>query len=227
MPRRRHRHARSSTPPQTTRARLRGEFIRRAKERKRDYTVDWVHLKLNDQAQRTVLCKDPFKAHDERVEKLIASRSEPPAACPRSGRGTVTEVLSERPGLQRVTVASTSERARAGLRPHRADRRRSRSGDEVVVNTTAVELGPRHRRLARRALEPRPGDAWARPGPGHIMKLRYTSLQADTGAAEEHLADLPTDLGGVPVVVCSLHSQVAVRGRRPRRRPPRHAGSST
>ncbi|CAN5608126.1 Pup--protein ligase [soil metagenome] len=61
------------TPPQTTRARLRGEFIRRAKERKRDYTVDWVHLKLNDQAQRTVLCKDPFKAHDDRVERLIAS----------------------------------------------------------------------------------------------------------------------------------------------------------
>jgi proteasome accessory factor A len=60
-------------PPQTTRARLRGEFIRKAKERKRDYTVDWVHLKLNDQAQRTVLCKDPFKARDERVERLIAS----------------------------------------------------------------------------------------------------------------------------------------------------------
>ncbi len=60
-------------PPETTRARLRGEFIRKAKERRRDYTVDWVHLKLNDQAQRTVLCKDPFKAHDERVEKLIAS----------------------------------------------------------------------------------------------------------------------------------------------------------
>ncbi|MCY3786228.1 MAG: Pup--protein ligase [bacterium] len=60
-------------PPQTTRARLRGEFVRRAKERKRDYTVDWVHLKLNDQAQRTVLCKDPFRSHDDRVEKLIAS----------------------------------------------------------------------------------------------------------------------------------------------------------
>ncbi len=60
-------------PPQTTRARLRGEFIRRAKERKRDYTVDWVHLKLNDQAQRTVLCKDPFKSHDERVDRLIES----------------------------------------------------------------------------------------------------------------------------------------------------------
>ena len=60
-------------PPQTTRAKLRGEFIRKAKERKRDYTVDWVHLKLNDQAQRTVLCKDPFRFEDERVEKLIAS----------------------------------------------------------------------------------------------------------------------------------------------------------
>ena len=61
-----------SVPPQTTRARLRGEFIRRAQERRRDFTVDWVHLKLNDQAQRTVLCKDPFRSTDERVEKLIA-----------------------------------------------------------------------------------------------------------------------------------------------------------
>jgi proteasome accessory factor A len=61
------------TPPQTTRARLRGEFVRKAKEHKRDYTVDWVHLKLNDQAQRTVLCKDPFTSRDERVEKLIDS----------------------------------------------------------------------------------------------------------------------------------------------------------
>jgi proteasome accessory factor A len=59
-------------PPQTTRARLRGDFIRQAKQRRRDYTVDWVHLKLNDQAQRTVLCKDPFRSRDERVEQLIA-----------------------------------------------------------------------------------------------------------------------------------------------------------
>jgi proteasome accessory factor A len=59
-------------PPQTTRAKLRGEFIRRAQEKRRDFTVDWVHLKLNDQAQRTVLCKDPFRSVDERVEKLIA-----------------------------------------------------------------------------------------------------------------------------------------------------------
>jgi proteasome accessory factor A len=62
-----------SVPPQTTRAKLRGDFIKRAQERRRDFTVDWVHLKLNDQAQRTVLCKDPFRSVDERVEKLIAS----------------------------------------------------------------------------------------------------------------------------------------------------------
>ncbi len=60
-------------PPETTRARLRGSFIKAAKAKKRDFTVDWVHLKLNDQAQRTVLCKDPFKAFDERVDKLIES----------------------------------------------------------------------------------------------------------------------------------------------------------
>jgi proteasome accessory factor A len=60
-------------PPQTTRARLRGEFIKAAKAKKRDFTVDWVHLKLNDQAQRTVMCKDPFRSVDDRVDKLIES----------------------------------------------------------------------------------------------------------------------------------------------------------
>jgi proteasome accessory factor A len=63
----------SSVPPQTTRAKLRGDFVRAAQEARRDYTVDWVHLKLNDQAQRTVLCKDPFRNVDERVERLIES----------------------------------------------------------------------------------------------------------------------------------------------------------
>lgn len=58
-------------PPQTTRARLRGEFVRRAKEANRDFTVDWVHLKLNDRAQQTILCKDPFASEDERVAALL------------------------------------------------------------------------------------------------------------------------------------------------------------
>ena len=60
-------------PPQTTRAKLRGDFIAAAQKAGRDFTVDWVHLKLNDQAQRTVLCKDPFRSVDERVDRLIAS----------------------------------------------------------------------------------------------------------------------------------------------------------
>ncbi len=58
-------------PPQTTRAKLRGDFIRAAQAHGRDFTVDWVHLKLNDQAQRTVLCKDPFRAVDDRVDRLM------------------------------------------------------------------------------------------------------------------------------------------------------------
>jgi proteasome accessory factor A len=65
--------AAKDTPPATTRAKLRGDFIAAAQAAGRDFTVDWVHLKLNDQAQRTVLCKDPFRSIDERVERLIAS----------------------------------------------------------------------------------------------------------------------------------------------------------
>ena len=63
----------SQTPPATTRAHMRGTFIKAAKEWRRDYTVDWVHLKLNDEMQRTVLLKDPFKNNDERFQKLLAS----------------------------------------------------------------------------------------------------------------------------------------------------------
>lgn len=61
------------TPPSTTRAHMRGTFIQAAKKWRRDYTVDWVHLKLNDEMQRTVLLKDPFKSSDERFQKLLLS----------------------------------------------------------------------------------------------------------------------------------------------------------
>jgi len=65
-------HHATATPPQTTRAKLRGEFVSAATSHRRDYTVDWVHLKVNDYAGRTVLCTDPFVSQDERVEELIA-----------------------------------------------------------------------------------------------------------------------------------------------------------
>lgn len=117
---------------------------------------------------------------------------------------SVVEVLSERTGLVRVRLddgsrayALTQLTGTVGL------------GDEVVVNTTAVDRGLGtggwhvvHWNLSRPPMREQ--------GPGHLMKLRYTSLQADTGAGEEDEPDLPTDLDGIPVVVAGLHSQVPV-----------------
>jgi hypothetical protein len=115
----------------------------------------------------------------------------------------VTALLEERAGLQRVET----DEGRAYVLTQLTGP--VEVGDRVVLNTTAVDLGLGtggwhvvHWNLAR--------DEWSDPGPGHLMKLRYTSLQVDAGAAEEDHPDLPTDLGGVPVVACGLHSQVAV-----------------
>ncbi len=60
-----------TTPPQTTRAKVRSDFIRYANEKNKSYDVGWSYLKLNDRYQRTILCKDPFKAWDPRVDELI------------------------------------------------------------------------------------------------------------------------------------------------------------
>lgn len=62
-----------ATAPQTTRAALRGRFVTAALASGKDYTVDWVHLKVSGQEPRTVLLKDPFRTVDERVDDLIAS----------------------------------------------------------------------------------------------------------------------------------------------------------
>lgn len=59
--------------PPPTRARLRGEFIEAAKNPPRNYTVDWVHLKLNDRSPGTIVLNDPFESKNERVAKMIAS----------------------------------------------------------------------------------------------------------------------------------------------------------
>lgn len=118
--------------------------------------------------------------------------------------GTVTAVLSERAGLQRVTVDDEPAYVLTGLIGP------VRLGDRVVVNTTAVELGLGtggshvvHWNLER--------ESWSERGPGHVLKLRYTSLQADIGVAEENAdpARATSDLASRPVVACALHSQVA------------------
>jgi hypothetical protein len=121
--------------------------------------------------------------------------------------GEVVTLLEARPGLQRVEVD-------LGHGPERAYALTQLTGpvglgDRVVVNTTAVELGLGtggwhvvHWNLER--------DGWSEPGPGHIIKGRYTSLQADVGSTEEHLEALAEveSIDGMPVVVAALHSQL-------------------
>jgi proteasome accessory factor A len=64
-----------STPPQTTRAKVRGDFIRFARAKNRSYTVDWTYLKLNGYWEETILCMDPFSATNRRVEELVSQVS--------------------------------------------------------------------------------------------------------------------------------------------------------
>ena len=117
---------------------------------------------------------------------------------------TVEEVLAERAGLQRVRTGAGRAYVLTQLTGDVA------VGDEVILNTTAVELGLGtggwhfvHWNLSRRELDV--------PGSGHIMKLRYTSLQLDTGSTEEREDyEEPEGLSGLPVAVCGLHSQVGV-----------------
>jgi hypothetical protein len=121
--------------------------------------------------------------------------------------GTVVRILEERPGLQRVEVDLGDGPERAYTLPQLTGP--VASGDHVVVNTTAVELGLGtggwhvvHWNLAR--------DQWSERGPGHIIKGRYTSIQTDVGSTEEHLAELAEveSIDGMPVVVAALHSQL-------------------
>ncbi len=121
--------------------------------------------------------------------------------------GKVTQLLMERPGLQRVEVDLGDGPERAYVLTQLTGT--VGVGDRVVVNTTAVELGLGtggwhvvHWNLER--------EGWAERGPGHIIKGRYTSLQADVGSAEEHLSELAEveSIDGMPVVAAALHSQL-------------------
>jgi hypothetical protein len=81
-------------------------------------------------------------------------------------------------------------------------------GDTVLVNTQARDLGlgsggfdVLYANLTRGlSLEPAAG--------AHVMALAYTPLQVALPLAEEQ-SQLPEGLGGLPVVCCSLHSQLA------------------
>jgi Protein of unknown function (DUF3866) len=122
--------------------------------------------------------------------------------------GTVDSVLEARPGLQRVLVALGGEEAERAyvLTMLTGD---VDVGDRVIVNTTAVDLGLGtggwhvvHWNLER--------TEWHQRGPGHVLKSRYTSLQSDSGSAEEHATELidVVSIDGMPVVGAALHSQL-------------------
>ncbi len=122
--------------------------------------------------------------------------------------GVVAEITSSRRGLQRLEVAcGDGSRRKAYVLTQLIGE--VEVGHRVVINTTAVDLGLGtggwdvvHWNLEHDAID--------LPGSGHIIKLRYTSLQADVGAAEENEGhDTPPSLGGLPVVACGLHSQLA------------------
>lgn len=116
-------------------------------------------------------------------------------------------MLQEREGLQRVEVDLGGGPERAYVLTQLTGT--VAVGDRVVVNTTAVELGLGtggwhvvHWNLAHAE--------WSEPGPGHIIKARYTSLQADVGSTEEHAHELTdvVSIDGLPVVAAALHSQL-------------------
>jgi hypothetical protein len=120
---------------------------------------------------------------------------------------TCTEVLGRRPGLVRVLLSDGSRAY--GVTQLTGD---VGVGDDLIVNTTAVDrrLGTGGWHVIHWNLTAGP---FAIEGPGHLMKLRYTSLQVDTGAAEEldpNTATAPDTLDGTPVVVAGLHSQLPV-----------------
>jgi Protein of unknown function (DUF3866) len=119
-------------------------------------------------------------------------------------RGRVTAVLERHEGLARLEVDGSPCVAYPRLTGPVA------LGDDVIVNVQARELGlgsggfdVLHANLTRGLGLPAEDGA-------HVMKLPYTSLQHAALHAEEGWADDPVgDLGGLPVVACSLHSQVA------------------
>lgn len=128
--------------------------------------------------------------------------------------GTVTEIISERAGLQRARVHLEGDAAASRAVNYRELIGDVGVGDEVVCNTTAIELGLGtggwhvvHWNLSKRGFSNASG--------GHIMKVRYTSLQTDVMSAEEQdsphhdaLRDVRS-LEGMPVMLAGLHSLLA------------------
>ena len=125
--------------------------------------------------------------------------------------GVVTAVRREWPGAVELDVAIPGEDGCRAL-AYPALTGRPEPGDRVLLNTTALALGLGTGGYAFVVAVPGRLPPDPPPGPGHVVKARYTPLQATVLAADEQ--DSPhhevlrdaDDLGGMPVVTADLHS---------------------
>jgi proteasome accessory factor A len=58
-------------PPQDTRARMRGEFIKLARENSIQYDLDWSNIRLGNLLNVRVICNNPFESDTEKVAELV------------------------------------------------------------------------------------------------------------------------------------------------------------
>lgn len=89
---------------------------------------------------------------------------------------------------------------------------RPRPGEIVVLNTTALAMGLGTGGFALVVAVPNQLPPDPEPGPGHLVKARYTPLQATVLGVDEQDSEWhevlreADDLGGLPVVTADLHS---------------------
>ena len=58
-------------PPQDTRARMRGDFIKLARQNNIEYELDWCNIRLGNLLNVRVICNDPFETDTEKVTELV------------------------------------------------------------------------------------------------------------------------------------------------------------
>lgn len=124
-------------------------------------------------------------------------------------RGRVTGVAAERPGAVELHVDVDGERRTALAYLELVGP--IQVGDEVLLNTSAVELGLGTGGMDFVVADLRPGGGWEGSLPGRVVKARYTPLQTVVSAVEEtHAGELEASAGlqGTPVVVAPLHSMI-------------------
>jgi proteasome accessory factor A len=58
-------------PPPDTRARMRGEFIKLARQNGIQYDLDWSNIRLGNLLNVRVICNNPFETDTEKVAELV------------------------------------------------------------------------------------------------------------------------------------------------------------